>query len=119
MTKKKDTKPSKADELMEQEQARVDEVKAASPELPGVGHNSGEDNVGGRRLKSVIERIERMEEEKKGLVDDIKEIYAEARGTGFAPKIIRKIVNLRKMDIEKRREEDELLETYKSAIGMV
>ena len=74
--------------------------------------------VSGERLKSFLERIERLEEEKKALSEDIKDVYAEAKATGFETKIIRKIVSLRKMDTQKRREEDELLDVYKSAIGM-
>ncbi len=74
--------------------------------------------VAGKRLKAIIERIERLEEEKKGLADDIKDIYAEAKGVGFDTKTIRKVIGLRKMDTEKRRESEELLELYKSAIGM-
>ena len=74
--------------------------------------------VAGKRLKAIVERIERLEEEKKGLADDIKDIYGEAKATGFDAKTIRKIVSLRKMDTEKRREADELLELYKAAIGL-
>lgn len=75
-------------------------------------------NVAGARLKSFIERIERLETEKKALADDIRDVYAEAKGTGFEPKIIRKVISLRKIDLEKRREESELLELYTAAIGM-
>ena len=75
-------------------------------------------NVAGARLKSFIERIERLETEKKALADDIRDVYAEAKGTGFEPKIMRKVISLRKMELEKRREESELLELYTSAIGM-
>lgn len=75
--------------------------------------------VAGKRLQSFLDRIERLEEEKTALADDIKEVYAEAKGVGFDAKTLRKIVSLRKKDPEKRREEDELLELYKSAIGMV
>ncbi len=74
--------------------------------------------VAGKRLKSFLDRVERLEEEKKGLADDIKEIYAEAKGTGFDVKTMRKILKLRKMETEKRREEEELLELYKAAIGL-
>lgn len=74
--------------------------------------------VAGERLKSFIERIERLEEEKTALMEDIKEVYAEAKGTGFDAKTMRKVVSLRKMDTEKRRESEELLDLYKSAIGM-
>jgi uncharacterized protein (UPF0335 family) len=75
-------------------------------------------NVSGQRLKSFLERIERLEEEKKALAEDIRDIYGEAKATGFDPKIIRKIVSLRKTNLEKRREEQELLDLYMSAIGM-
>ena len=74
--------------------------------------------VAGQRLRSFIERIERLEEEKTALMEDIKEVYGEAKGVGFDAKTMRKIVALRKMDTEKRREADELLTLYKSAIGM-
>lgn len=77
------------------------------------------DGVAGERLKAFIERIERMEEEKTAIVEDIKEIYSEAKATGFDAKILRKIVALRKMDAEKRNEEKELIELYAAAIGMV
>ena len=93
-----------------------------SSESAGVGHNSGETNdvggVSGQRLKAYLDRIERLEEEKSGLGDDIKDIYAEAKGTGFDVKTMRKLIRLRKMDTEKRREEDELLELYKAAVGL-
>lgn len=74
--------------------------------------------VAGERLKSFIERIERLEEEKAATTDDIKDVYAEAKGTGFDTNIIKKIIKLRAMDAEKRREADELLELYKAAIGL-
>ena len=74
--------------------------------------------VAGARLKSFMDRVERLEEEKKGLADDIKDIYAEAKSVGFDVKTIRKLVKLRKMETEKRREEEELLELYKAAIGL-
>lgn len=74
--------------------------------------------VAGERIKSFIERIERLEEEKAAISDDIKDVYAEAKGTGFDVKTLRKIVSLRKVEVEKRREADELLDIYKSAIGM-
>ncbi|MCB1529492.1 MAG: DUF2312 domain-containing protein [Rhodospirillales bacterium] len=76
------------------------------------------EGIAGKRLKSFVERIERLEEEKAALAEDIKEVYAEAKAVGFDAKTMRKIVSLRKMDVEKRREEDELLELYKAAIGL-
>lgn len=75
-------------------------------------------NVSGARLKSFLERIERLEEEKKALSEDIRDVYSEAKGTGFEPRIMRKIVSLRKTNLEKRREDQELLELYMAAIGM-
>lgn len=72
----------------------------------------------GARLRSFIERIERLEEEKKAIADDIKEVYAEAKGQGFDVKTMRKIVGLRKKDPDDRAEEDALLDTYMSALGM-
>lgn len=88
----------------------------------GYGHNSGETQdaggVAGKRLLSFIERVERLEGEIGGLKDDVKDVYAEAKGVGFDTKTIRRLIKERKMSVEKRREEDELLELYKSAIGM-
>jgi uncharacterized protein (UPF0335 family) len=69
------------------------------------------------RLKSFIMRIEKLEEDKKGIADDIKEVYGEAKGEGFDVKVLRKVVALRKKDPEERAEEEELLELYMSAIG--
>jgi uncharacterized protein (UPF0335 family) len=74
--------------------------------------------VAGDRLKSFIERIERLEEEKRALAEDIKEVYSEAKGVGFEPKIMRQIVRIRKMDEDDRDEQEALLDTYLRAIGM-
>jgi len=71
------------------------------------------------QLKSIIERIERLELEKTALAEDIKEVYSEAKGTGFDPKIIKQIVAMRKKDAHKRREEQELLATYMAELGML
>jgi uncharacterized protein (UPF0335 family) len=70
------------------------------------------------RLRSFVERLERLEEEKKGISDDIKDVYLEAKGTGFDVKIIRTIIRLRKKAKEERQEEEELIELYKMALGM-
>lgn len=75
--------------------------------------------VAGARLRSFVERIETLEEEKKALAEDIKEIYAEAKGTGFDAKTIRRIIALRKIDVEKRQEAEAILDLYKTAIGMI
>lgn len=69
------------------------------------------------RLKSLIERIERLEEDKAAVATDIKEVYAEAKGAGFDTKIVRKVVRLRKQDAAARQEEEALLDLYISAIG--
>lgn len=70
------------------------------------------------RLQSFIDRIERLEEEKAGIANDIKDIYAEAKSAGFDTKIIRKIIALRKKEPQERSEEEMLLETYMAALGM-
>ena len=82
---------------------------------PTAGHNSG---VSSERLKSIIDRIEKLVSQKESIQSDISDVYAEAKGTGFDAPIIRKIIRERKMDVEKRREQEELLELYKAAIGM-
>ena len=69
-------------------------------------------------LKAFIERIERLEEEKRALAEDIKDVYAEARGVGYDTKIMRKIVALRRQDVHKRREEEEILDLYLANLGM-
>ncbi len=74
--------------------------------------------VAGARLKQLIERIERLEEEKSSIGSDIKDVYGEAKSTGFDVKTMRKLVRLRKMDEQKRNEEDELLDLYRAAIGL-
>jgi len=73
--------------------------------------------VNASHLRAFIERIEKLEEEKRAIADDIKDVYAEAKGTGFDAKIIRKIVSMRRMDREKRREEEEILDIYLTALG--
>ncbi len=79
---------------------------------------TGAEAVNAGHLRAFIERIERLEEEKKALSDDIKDVYAEAKGNGFDVKIIRKIVSIRKQDRDKRREEEEILDLYLAALGM-
>jgi uncharacterized protein (UPF0335 family) len=69
-------------------------------------------------LKAFIERIERLEEEKKALSDDIKDVYGEAKGNGFDVRIMRKIVSIRKQDRDKRIEEETILDLYLAALGM-
>jgi uncharacterized protein (UPF0335 family) len=76
------------------------------------------DSVAQDQIRAFIERIERMEEEKKAIADDIKEIYAEAKGNGFDTKVLRQIVRIRKQDHAERMEQEALLELYMAALGM-
>ena len=69
------------------------------------------------QLKTIIERIERLEEDKAAVMADLKEVYAEAKGNGFDPKVMRKVVSLRRMDRDKRIEEETILELYLNALG--
>lgn len=75
--------------------------------------------VAADRLKSFVERIEKLEEEKKAIGADIRDVYSEAKGTGFDVKILRQVIKLRKMDSADRDEQDQLLDVYKHALGMV
>ena len=80
--------------------------------IPGSG-------AGADQLTQFIERIERLEEEKRALMADIRDVYSEAKGTGFEPKIMRQLVKMRAMDRELLQEQDELLETYRAAVVLV
>ena len=71
------------------------------------------------QLKAIIERIERLEEEKKTISDDIRDVYAEAKATGFDVKALRTIVRMRKQDTDERKEHEAILETYMHALGML
>jgi uncharacterized protein (UPF0335 family) len=81
--------------------------------MPDIG------GIAGAQLKSFIERIERLEDEKRALGEDIKEVYAEARGSGFDPKIMRQLIKIRKMDTDQHDEQETLLDLYKRALGML
>ena len=74
--------------------------------------------VSSKHLKAFVDRLEKLEEEKTAISEDIKDVYGEAKAIGFDTKTLRTIVSLRKKDVEKRREENELLDLYMSAIGM-
>ena len=71
------------------------------------------------QLKSIIERIERLEQEKSEIAEQIKEVFAEAKGNGFDVKILRKVIRIRKQDAAKRQEEDAILDLYLSALGVI
>jgi uncharacterized protein (UPF0335 family) len=85
--------------------------------MTGPGHNSREDEAD-KQLRLLIERIERLEEEKKGIGDDIKDVYSEAKAAGYDAKIMRQIVRLRKMKPDDRREMEAVLDVYKNALGI-
>lgn len=80
----------------------------------GIGHNSAPD-----QLRLLIERVERLLEEKKDITDDIRDVMAEAKATGFDTKTMRKVIAIRKMDKDRRAEEEALLDTYLSALGLL
>jgi len=80
--------------------------------IPGSG-------AGADQLTQYIERIERLEEEKRAMMADIRDVYAEAKATGFDPKVMRQLVKMRAMDRELLQEQDELLQTYRAAVGLV
>lgn len=82
------------------------------------GHNR-RGGIAAEQLKSIIERVERLQEEKAGIAADIKDIFAEAKGNGYDVKTLRKIISLRKKDAAERDEEEHLLDTYKRALGML
>ena len=77
-----------------------------------------EGSVAADELRLLIERIERLEEEKKGIADDVRDVYAEAKARGYDPKTMRAVVRLRKMEANSRQEAEALLETYKAALGL-
>ena len=81
------------------------------------GHNSGAVDAG--HLQAFIERIERLEESKREIADDIKEVYAEAKGTGYDTKTMRAVIKLRALSVDERAEQEALLDIYKAALGML
>src|SRR5207302_9511868 len=91
-------------------ETRTHRVGETMPEVGGIA---------GERLRSFIERIERLEEEKRTLAADIKEVYAEAKGNGFDAKIMRQLIRLRRIDKDDLDEQESLLDVYKRALGML
>ena len=77
------------------------------------------DEVAKDQLTAFVERIERLEEEKKGIADDIKEVYAEAKGNGFDVKVLRKVISVRKQDASERAEQEAILDLYLAAMGEI
>lgn len=86
---------------------------------PGVGHNTGRAPFARDALRSYVERIEKLAEERQTFTDDINDLYKEAASKGFDRKQLRRLIALRKQDAEKRAEEDAILDTYKLAMGML
>lgn len=84
----------------------------------GVGHNSVT-AIAVDQLRSIIERVERLEEDKKSITDDIKDVYAEAKGNGYDVKALRTIVRLRRQDADERAEQEAILDAYMVALGMI
>lgn len=86
-----------------------------------IGHNSEAPatKFAKDQLRAIVERIERLEEEKKSIGDDIKDVYAEAKGNGYDVKALRTIVRMRKQDSDERREQEAILESYMQALGMI
>lgn len=89
--------------------------------MAGIGHNKPpvQGGVAADQLKSIVQRVEKLEEEKAAVAADIKEVYAEAKSNGFDTKAIREIIKLRKIDPSDRDEQELILDTYKRALGMV
>jgi uncharacterized protein (UPF0335 family) len=85
------------------------------PEGPKIGDNS----LNGGQLRAFVERVERLSEEKKALADDIRDVYAEGKSAGFDTKIMRKTIKIRAMDRDKWREEEEILDLYLAALGLL
>lgn len=89
----------------------------------GIGHNSGEDkaphgNIAADRLRSLVERVERLTEEKKAIQDDIKDIFSEAKSAGFDTKVLRALITLRRQEPDTVEEFETLLDVYRRALGM-
>lgn len=82
------------------------------------GHNSGATAFARDHLKAFVERVEKLEEEKKAISEDVRGVYAEANSNGFDVKALRTVVKLRKLDVNERKEQESILETYMAALGM-
>lgn len=95
---------------------RDDDLIGDADDAADIGHNSN--TVAAGQLRAFVERIERLEEEKKTIADDIKDVFAEAKGSGFDTKAIRTIIKLRKQDQAERQEQETVLDLYKAALGM-
>jgi uncharacterized protein (UPF0335 family) len=92
-------------------------VRGSIPSASHQGYPDMSDPIQGDQLKSIVERIERLEEEKKTIADDIKEVYSEAKANGYDVKVLRKVISIRKRDLRERREEEAILDLYLQAVG--
>lgn len=88
-------------------------------EIPKKGHNSSPAGFASDQLRSFVERIERLDEDKRAILDDIKDVFAEAKGVGFDTKILRKVLAIRKQDKSEREEQEAILDLYLQALGMI
>jgi len=104
-----------ASRLVDDEQLNEDAVKI----IQQGAHKPRQGNIAADQLRAIVNRIEKLEEEKAGIASDIADIYAESKGNGLCPKTLRKIIALRKKDVSERDEEQHLLDTYMSALGML
>lgn len=86
--------------------------------MSGIGHNSRDGSIAANQLKAFVERVERLEEDRRAIATDIKDVYAEAKATGFDVKTIRSVIRLRRIEAAARQEMEMLLDTYKAALGM-
>jgi uncharacterized protein (UPF0335 family) len=101
----------------DQPNAKDDDMFDTSPEALAAAAPEEQHAVGQTQLKSFVERIERLEEDKAGVSADLKELYAEVKGNGFDVKTVRKVIKIRKQDRAKRQEEEAMLELYMSTLG--
>lgn len=112
-------KDSEKKQIKDEIAGKVRDVLSDAIEGAGVKNAKGEvGGIAGDRLRSIVERIERLEEEKKAIAGDIKEVYAEAKGTGFDGPVLRVLIKRRKMDPSDRDELDAVLDVYERALGM-
>jgi uncharacterized protein (UPF0335 family) len=112
-------KKNAAKKEVEAKEAKTEQLQDENKE--GMGHNGGPKygGISGEQLRGYITRIEKLEEDKKALAEDIKEVFQESRANGFDNKIVRKIIALRKMDAAEREELETLIDLYKHALGMI
>lgn len=111
----------KSSKISDLKKEKTREIKEEIERSKAQGHNGGPKfgGVSGEQLRNIITRVEKLEEDKRVISEDIKEVFSEAKANGFDPKIIRKILGLRKMDAAEREELETLIDLYKHALGMI